>query len=257
MKTPRDYILALITLFLSWLGYKFFDEATNLLESPTTATSPIQGIIGIAGIVAGAIIATYLLYRVWNWWKTFAPLIRGVAISRSPEELPSFSKLFSGVRTRVIVLAMDAGISTKKNYPVFRGLLDKGIVMQFFLIDPNSTLLDAIGKAWPIADARQSLKDSLDKLCEIKKGLSDRNRPNLKITFFDLLPIHSMVIVDPEGLNPKMQITGYQYNSHEWLSLIFSKNDQPTLYERYWQSYLFVESHKTRDHDCDKTVALF
>jgi hypothetical protein len=72
----------------------------------------------------------------------------------------------------------------------------------------------------------------------------------LEIKFVDLLPIHSMIIIDPESDDAFIQVTNYQHYIHSWVSLAFSKKDQPNLFQSYWKSYEYAESKITRDYHC-------
>jgi len=183
------------------------------------------------------------------------PKSQGIEIYRNNDELPPLSTLFSKAKTRVNILAIDAGVVTKKSYPDFIELLKKGIIVRFVLLDEDAKpLLDEVTKAWPFAGkAFDVLQESLRMLCQIKKEvLKEVPKAKLEIKFVNLLPIHSMIIIDPESEHAFIQVTNYHYNIHSWVSLAFSRIDQPELFQSYLKSYQYVESNITRDYDCKK-----
>jgi hypothetical protein len=69
------------------------------------------------------------------------PRWKGIEIYRNNDELPPLSGLFSKAKTRVNILAIDAGIMTKKSYADFVELLKRGIIVRFVLLDEQATLL--------------------------------------------------------------------------------------------------------------------
>src|SRR5205807_3445699 len=123
------------------------------------------------------------------------------------------SFLFSKAKTRINLIAIDAGIATKANHRAFYDALARGVIMTILVLDEESkSLLHEVEKAWPIGgNAYETLQESLKRLCLLKEQLP---KAKLEIRFVDLLPVHSMIVIDPESESATMQVTLHQYNSH-------------------------------------------
>ncbi len=71
------------------------------------------------------------------------------------------------------------------------------------------------------------------------KELGEDERNRFLIKTHDLLPLESMVIIDPESEDGKMQVETYVYGkaTPSRPNIALTKRDQRDLFEVYWESY--------------------
>lgn len=159
-------------------------------------------------------------------------------IIRSTRALRPLSEVLEEAKSRIIILAIDAGIVSTRWVVDFKKALDRGVKAQFLLTDQESLgwTRDAFRMAWPQIDRFPVLKDTLASLA----GISS---PNLSVAFHDLMPLYSMVLVDDSW----MQVSNYLYGTFDWVSLTFDRESEPSLFAKYLGSLRLAERHITRE----------
>ncbi len=231
-----------ISLFY-WITGVIFDR---VLSTSTGYTTETYEMIALGG--GTAIVGTLVLYDIFRPRKIETKskdAMKGIRIYRNETELKTelpLQTLFSKAKSRINILAMDAGISVRAGREPLREALKRGVEVRFVLVDEEAEdLLTEVGRAWPLGgDASETLQEALTGLRTIKKEVPDGR---LTVRFFKSLPIHSIIIID----DTFMQVTTYRYGTHSWTSLVFSEKDQPELFKAYIDSYKFVDDDsKTR-----------
>jgi hypothetical protein len=159
-------------------------------------------------------------------------LVRGAA------QLPPLDEVLHSAKKKVTVMAMDAGIASTRWKNSFRETLDRGVKVRFLLVDQDGQkwVRNAFRDAWPQIDGFPVLKDTLKALHEI-------HSPNLSVAFFDLMPLHSLIFIDDRW----MQVSNYLYGTFDWVSLMFTKDEEPLLFDKYRMALSLAEAHVVRE----------
>jgi hypothetical protein len=213
---------------------------------------PLLAALGFGIAVAVVIACIFLLFINRNLRRLVlnsTGLPNGVIFYATKNELDKAGPLFLRANSRVVILAIDSGLFVQNYYAKIREMCLAGKVFQFLLMDEESILLTRVQTSWGfMGDAQKVLRSALGVLAQIRASLPDSHKANLQIKFYDLIPLHSITIIDPDGPDSVMQVTLHRYNSHDWSYLVVSKRTQPLLFDSYFQSFRFVERSITRDY---------
>ncbi|MGA2198466.1 MAG: hypothetical protein ABSG45_00865 [Nitrososphaerales archaeon] len=247
--TKLEILKAVGTSFFYWITGILFDR---VLQSGTGISPSNYGSIVLG--VGTAAVGTLVLYDIFRPRSAEKPkaedaqqspheLLRGIDLYRTPAERDTKPPLFLSAESHVYILAIDGGMLVMKFYAEILDMCRKGKVFEFLLLDNKSKFLDGVEDCWSfMGDSHTVLATSLETLSNIRKEIPSSSRTNLQVKFYDLLPIHSMTIIDPESDDAEMQVTLHRYDTHNWSFLRISKREQPDLFKSYWDSYRFVEA---------------
>jgi len=126
-------------------------------------------------------------------------------------------------------------------------LLEEGICINFLLLNPESNLLKikemkAFVEGFIAPRASEAISAALGRLDEIKNGLTDIERNRLTIKTYDMLPVCSMICLDPRSENAVMQVDQHLYDTEPRSRpcVLITKKEKAELFERYWNHHNFI-----------------
>jgi hypothetical protein len=123
-----------------------------------------------------------------------------------------------------------------------RKSLKDGKHFRFIILSPAFKAMKEADDLNQRINLQGRISESLRMLQTIKSELPDVEKGRLDIRTHDLLPIHSIVVIDAESERGVIYVEYYLYgaDSRSWVTLSVSKKEQSALFDRYWQSYKYV-----------------
>lgn len=217
-------------VFGSLWGFVQFFQGLQLTNLPIDFLLYVA--IGIIGIIG--------LFILRNLWKQRLPA--GIKLAVSRDELPLIGTLLSHVSNEIIIFGMSLEFLAIQNRQDIRHTLERGVHMKFLLPNPNSKSLIQLEEVSSFPKLKDRVTTTLATLCKIKNELPDSEKNKCEIRIHEVLPIHSVIVSDPNTPNAIIMIEFYLYNTDAKSrpSIIVSKREQETLFNRYWDSLRFV-----------------
>ncbi len=169
-------------------------------------------------------------------------LSNGIKFYPSRKDLPGLQDDLESAKHRVDLLGWTLENVTVQNRHTIARLLKNGIHVRFILLSPDSKLIETAERSMTSLTLKKSIERSLEELKELKDSLSNIERGRLDIRTHDLLPWHTLVLVDAESDNAMVNVEYYVYgtDSSSCPSFRFFKKEQPAWFSKYWESYQYV-----------------
>jgi hypothetical protein len=176
-------------------------------------------------------------------------LLAGLEFFPSREALnaakPSFNDLLKSAKKSIDVLAISAESIIITYGDTVRQLIDDGVHVRFIVLNPESPQVEAYAKAVHRGEETKTrIATALSTITKMKDDLTDLNRGYLDIRTHDLVPLHTVVVIDEAVMNVEFYV--YGVSSHSWISVRIYEKQQPELFSRFWKEFRFV-------HDRSKT----
>jgi hypothetical protein len=139
--------------------------------------------------------------------------------------------------------------------------------VRILICDPNSKLMEPIENLVDSRNTSQRIEGTLGMLQQMRESikLSEKDKHNLEIRTYDVIPTHSMIILDPATDSiGVMQIEPYAYETAQEERGIFMilKRKQKKLFEVYsrafnnmWNKGKEYKFHRGLQHSRDSVRA--
>jgi hypothetical protein len=227
-----------LTAFPLWIGYQFATwRSSKKIESLRRQVSEAAS------------------YRSIESGTTIIPngspitvtskLLAGMEFYPSRKELQArvlLEDLVEGAHSSVDLLGFTLESWSVGVRDTIRKSLKDGKHFRFIILSPAFKCMKEADDLNQKINLQTRISESLGMLQTIKSESSDIERGRLDIRIHDLLPIHSIVVIDAESDRGVIYVEYYVYgtDSRSWVTFSISKKEQSALFERYWQSYKYV-----------------
>jgi len=157
-------------------------------------------------------------------------------------EMPLLDKYLSQAKSEVIFLGPALDTVTRQHKDAIERLLKQGVHITFLVLNPSFPLLSEVEGVFGVPNLVDAIIASLGILHRIKVELSDAERSRLEIRMYTLMPLHSLVCLDPRTSDATIIAEHYLYNTEPQSRPchVVTKKKQAELFEKYWNSYLFI-----------------
>lgn len=173
------------------------------------------------------------------------------------KESGKFDEFLNDVKNGVYVLAISANSFADRQQRMIKMINERRISFTFLLPNPNSEWMKNSSDIIIDEPSRTEIIEKLKNFRKIHDSIGD-NKDKIKIKLFDLPLIHSMMIIDPESKQGKMNISFFQYNvedADKRTNITISQKNNFDLFEKHYLSYKYVDEH-SQDWDFDITPFL-
>jgi hypothetical protein len=235
-------------VFLIW--FRFVPETINGAK----LVIDYFAIFGVLALVALVICSLWLGYQIHTWLRRRSKMVwKGIQFYASRKELNELLPLktfllsahheiyFSGTTLTETIL---------QKIEVVRDKLNEPVIMNFLVLDPDSTLVDRWDEAM-VSDTKSNLTSSLKTFCREKQKLPKIVRDRCKIWKYDLIHLNSMIALDPNADDAKLLVEFplYDMGASERFSILVSRKEQSALYQKLWKHLDFALKH-SKEHIC-------
>jgi len=157
------------------------------------------------------------------------------------KELP-LATFLSEARSRICFLGLSLDNLSSENMGEVRGMLKRGVHITFLVLSPSSPLITEVERAVGASNLVDTLNASLGILHRIRNELSDPERDRLEVRTYDLMPLNSMVCLDPNSGDAAIQVEYFLHGTDPQSRPchIITKKEQAELFSKHWDSYLFI-----------------
>jgi hypothetical protein len=228
------------TIILYGIIERLFNPFLDLVTGNFTKL-PIFGIFGLLTIILASILTFHLVLNAYRRIKS-ALSTRAIRFYASRKDLPELETRLLQAKREIGILGITLEYLSRQYADIIKQLLCKGVHMKFLTLNPNSELVGRVEKAMATTRVKEAIIASLETLCLIKQELGSIEKSRVEIRTFDLLPIHSIIVVDPNSDDANILVESYLYNTdpRSRSIIIVSKRDNEAVYMKYWNSYRFV-----------------
>ena len=169
------------------------------------------------------------------------------------KELPALSEFLSQAQNEIIMVGVSLVHVAHQNWDAAAYALKAGRHVKLFVLDPKSSHVSEYEKAFRMGGLQNLLLSILNDLCAKKRQWGFQN---LEIWTYDMFPIHSLTILDPDSASGKIKIEYYFYNndSSSRINITVSKENEKEIYETALNSYLSLAKAKgTEEYKCEQS----
>lgn len=163
------------------------------------------------------------------------------------KDLKKIPQLFSEAKSEVYVLSVTNEVFRQYVGDIVNLLKDNKRITFLFLKTKDQELIQKLEDGFNSANTAGQVDGviSMLKKAQSNPELTDEQKKNLEIRTYDLIPLHSIIAIDPKTDDGRMQVEFYAYR-HDPTSrpnLVISKRKDPNLFKLYWTSLRFVLEH--------------
>lgn len=233
-RTIMGGLILISMMFGSLLdAFKFISSFYEQLP-PILQLNPIQIFVAIISIIGLSLIIWDLLRR-----RQAKTTIKGVQV-KSREDI-SLHDLLGSVKKSLTVIAVECNLFWEEQRNRLSKMIEeKDIDFKFLLLDPESDLHKL--QTHKIIDSNpERIKDSLRKFQEIKNSLSESDKEKLEIRTYNLPPLYTMIVIDENSEDAKIQVEPYIYMAKIRDKIVFIiPKKESKFFNSYRTSYRYI-----------------
>jgi hypothetical protein len=201
--------------------------------------------------VAAGLGMMFLFKRMIEWFNRKesglgdpAEITLGVRYYNRRNQLPDYTELLHRANQKILILATSARFKPVENQNEFVKIINKGIKVQFLLLNPENN--DAV-RISEQATKGDNLRDHIiateKELCNLIKTGKILIPDNLEIGRYNTYIGYSLIIIDPDDeWNGLVQVEFYDVESTaNWRSQIILRRDGSPKFSEYLAAYSMIE----------------